>query len=218
MTRLRLLRSPKTTKLRTWKEACSTWINTWLQASLGGVCELDFQHLNRATQVQLLLVLIRVKIRARRLDRTPTTIDPKIEPLVRAMNECGGGITTIASCHGHPGKDLPPHVGFSCLAETARKLDVLLDDLYLEPTRPLMKPWSVIRITKVENGQHFLLHSPSYHKASRSLIRSWLYFGIKRKAIDRDINAITGLLRNHFPPNNEISIATTKVQQSKENR
>jgi hypothetical protein len=64
------------------------------------------------------------------------SVEPRIAPLVRTMNE-SGVFTTIASCQGHRWKLMGPYVYFRSATATAATLQRLLreDQLYLEMSR-----------------------------------------------------------------------------------
>lgn len=188
--------------LLSWKKNATDNARARFQTFISTIGNLSHRILGLITQVQQLLFPILLIARGRSRRPAPTEIDPKIEPLVRAMNECGGDITTNTSCQGHSEKDFPPHVGFSCSSNTAWKFHVLLDDLYFSPQKPLTKPWMVVGIFKRESGLRFHLYSPDYNNASRTRMGSLLWFWFRRNSVDRDIEAITTLIHLHFASTN----------------
>lgn len=114
-----------------------------------------------------------------------TAIDREIEPLVKALNT-GGRVRTIDSCAGHVGKSFPPYISFQTSVRTAGRLDA-----FLRQGTPLLKAdWLVVGMFDDKGGFFFRLFSPQYEAAAQSLLSSMLWFGVRRHAVNSDIQTM----------------------------
>ena len=130
--------------------------------------------------------------------RSPTDIDPGIAALVSAMNQ-SGVISTIASCEGHPRKLYSPYVYFSSSVDVASQVEDALRKAQWDGCRRkpgLAVDWVISGHFNDSCQLKFSICAPEYDLYSRSQIRAWLAFGIRRKVVQKDLRLLAELLTN----------------------
>lgn len=110
-------------------------------------------------------------------------IDPKIRPLVEALNGIDG-VRTIASCEGHFGRISDPYVYFHCPPATAESMAARLDGLNHQGR--LFHWWTLIGCFNCEHELCFRLHAPALDHG-RGTIRTFVNYVLFRKRIDGDL-------------------------------
>ncbi|HHY0497216.1 hypothetical protein JL857_20760 [Vibrio parahaemolyticus] len=117
-------------------------------------------------------------------------LDPKIAPLVAALNQLPT-VNTIASCQGHAfGRIEPPYVYFHADPKLATQLNILLRQYYEE--RLLLHSWE---LTAMFNGQETLcwtLSSPYYNQ--RFATTGFYCLGWHRGRVDQDLKVLIDLI------------------------
>lgn len=118
-------------------------------------------------------------------------IDPKIRPLIAAMNQPHTGIKTIACCQGHYNHSCYPYVFFRCTTQTASALARRLSTLTTHYS------WQVEGTFNAEFELCFLLRSASLtsKKDREGILGELLTYVIRRTRIDEDFSALTGLFK-----------------------
>ncbi len=111
-------------------------------------------------------------------------IEPKIRPLVEALNHLVG-VKTIASCQGHFTRINHPYVYFSCPVETAEVLEARLIDLWRH--QGLHYHWHLTGTFNEIGKLCFVLESPRLDHGMHGYVRMFVRYVLFRKWIDRDL-------------------------------
>lgn len=122
-------------------------------------------------------------------------IDPKIRPLVDALNAIDG-VTTHASCEGHFRRWSDPYVYFSCAAHIACSIAERLDHIRRQGN--LHYWWELTGNFNHEFVLWFTLRSPSL--AYKGEIVSFVNYVLRRQKIDSDISLLSEELRSIQQP------------------
>lgn len=125
-------------------------------------------------------------------------LDPRIAPLVRAMNATGV-FTTIASCQGHRWRRMAPYVYFRAPTPVAAMLNRLIDEDILRETGALNYGWRIVAQFNLSYELCFGLISPALTYGpwpwwSRSGMVT--DFGVLEKLVQR---AATDHWKDHLP-------------------
>ncbi|WP_413207938.1 hypothetical protein [Rhodospirillum sp. A1_3_36] len=116
-------------------------------------------------------------------------IDPRIKPLVDAMNATGR-IQTIASCEGHWNRYSTPYVYFRCTQETAT--EICTDLTALQIAQGLTYYWGIIGLFDEKSKLCFRLQAGEL-EPPLGLVRSFWHFLFKRARIDADLQVLASL-------------------------
>lgn len=119
------------------------------------------------------------------------TIEPKISPLVDALNALPG-VRTIASCQGHVTRISRPYVYFHCPPAVAEAMAARLHDLNMQDDT-LSYWW---HLTGAFNGEHrlcFSLKAPDLDHR-RGFLKTFLNYVVFRKKIDDDLRILADTL------------------------
>ena len=126
------------------------------------------------------------------MKRDYSEIDPKIQPLVDALNGIAG-VQTIASCEGHFSRISRPYVYFHCPPALAERFAVRLHNLYMADT--LHRWWHLTGCFNMEHQLCFCLEAPGLDH-DRGLFKTFVNYVIFRKRIDADLGVLSKVLNN----------------------
>ncbi|MCF8482172.1 MAG: hypothetical protein K9H25_17245 [Rhodospirillum sp.] len=148
-------------------------------------------------------------------------VDPRIKPLVDAMNATGR-IQTIASCEGHWNRYSTPYVYFHCSTKTASEIHSNLNNL--RDTQCLTYYWGIVGLFNEDAKLCFRIQAGEL-EPPLGLGRTLWHFLFKRTQIDADLQALTFLFSHSLqhaedriihscPP--EVERSTDKTNKTKE--
>ncbi|MGE4278212.1 MAG: hypothetical protein AB7G62_01410 [Magnetospirillum sp.] len=118
------------------------------------------------------------------MKRDHSLIDPKIQPLVDALNGIAG-VRTIASCEGHFSRLRRPYVYFHCPPALAESMAARLRDF----NKALSYWWRLSGEFNEVNRLCFLLEAPRL-SAGEGLYNAFTNYIINRQRINRDLSAL----------------------------
>jgi hypothetical protein len=124
-------------------------------------------------------------------------LDPKVAPLVDAMNATGF-IQTLASCQGHWQPGNPPYIYFKCSVDVAAALEKSIRKTGMNDGPQLHAHWIVEGCFDASFDLAFRLYAPTYNDDAFSM-SSITRFGIRRKEVDEDLLSLLGILRKLAP-------------------
>ena len=127
--------------------------------------------------------------------RSYTEIDPKIDPLVKALNSLES-VVTIGSCQGHASWSNPPYVAFFAQESVAAEIQSLLVDECWRKLPPLAERWTLEAGFNLSGQMVYCLQSKAYHRMASSIFGSVLLV-LFRTNIDKDIQILTQLIKLH---------------------
>lgn len=117
-------------------------------------------------------------------------LDPKIAPLVNALNQLPS-VSTIASCQGHAfGRIEPPYVYFNADHELVASFITQLRQCYLDGH--LHHSWEITAMFNHQITLCWTLSSPYYDQ--RFAKNSAYDLGWHRNKVDQDIKVLTDLI------------------------
>ena len=122
-----------------------------------------------------------------------TSIDPKIKPLVDAMNATGH-IRTVASCQGHFYR-CPPYVYFYAPVTVASAIDRALRTLVINDDAVLKRYWQITANFDQEFKLAFRLSCSELDETVWSFIRGVWNFVVRRSLLDAELLAIGHVVR-----------------------
>jgi len=123
------------------------------------------------------------------------TIEPKIRPLVDALNAIDG-VRTIASCQGHATRVSSPYVTFSCLPLVAEQIAARLDRVRSQGG--LHHDWRLSGEFNGENKLCFSLRAPGLRHDRGNLSVLFAYV-LGRQKIDHDLSVLAASLPQTDP-------------------
>ncbi|MCQ9090975.1 hypothetical protein [Vibrio alginolyticus] len=125
-------------------------------------------------------------------------IDPKIKPLVDALNRFES-IATLYSCQGHVQQLSDPYILFRSSQTQAASLHQTLLRLWRQGKTHTR--WAVSASFNAHNELRYRLYGVRYsqHFCQFWLWRCW-HFGIHRHLIDQDINTLTLVFNEQSKP------------------
>lgn len=117
-------------------------------------------------------------------------IDPKIRPLIAAMNQPHTGIKTIACCQGHFWPASSPYVYFKCTIQQARAIEARLRDASTH------HKWWLGGTFNRDLDLCFVIRAaaPEWATDKGSLFRRFFVYVIQRKRIDEDFALLGELI------------------------
>ncbi|EPY00246.1 hypothetical protein [Magnetospirillum fulvum] len=141
------------------------------------------------------------------------TIEPKIRPLVDALNAIDG-VRTIASCQGHVSRISRPYVYFHCPPAVAEAMAARLHDLNMQDDT-LSYWWHLTAAFNTEHRLCFSLEAPDLDHR-RSDLSVFVTFVLGRKKIDRDLSILAASLTqtDPIPANDDAPVAPTPSRWS----
>jgi hypothetical protein len=131
-------------------------------------------------------------LRVRRQRQPYDFIEPKIRPLVDAMNATGA-IHTIASCQGHGVLGKPPYVYFKSSVDIAASIGRLLREDAMSDDAKLHKAWVINGSFDQNYELVFCLHASEYHEKSFSILAPILFW-VFRKHLDAELLALVRIV------------------------
>lgn len=123
------------------------------------------------------------------------TIEPKIRPLVDALNAIDG-VQTIASCQGHATRVSRPYVYFHCPPQVAERIAARLDRVRSQGG--LHHDWRLSGEFNGENRLCFHLSAPGLRHDQGNL-SVFVTYVLGRKKIDRDLSILAASLPQTNP-------------------
>ncbi len=111
-------------------------------------------------------------------------IEPKIQPLVEALNRLVG-VKTIASCQGHITRIDHPYVYMSCPIEIAEALAARLIELWRH--QGLHHHWHLTGTFNEIGKLCFVLEAPRLDHGTHGFVSMFIRYVLLRKWIDRDL-------------------------------
>ncbi|EHH1077083.1 hypothetical protein J7I01_002728 [Vibrio parahaemolyticus] len=125
-------------------------------------------------------------------------IDPKIKPLVDALNRLTT-VTTCHSCQGHVQELSDPYISFRSSQSQAAEIHQTLLQLWRQGKTHTR--WALTASFTSRNELRYRLYGVRYsqHFCQFLLWRCW-HFGIHRHLIDQDINTLTLVFNEQSKP------------------
>lgn len=156
-------------------------------------------QIEKVSQSVRALVLSYLSDSRGRKNRLYDEIDPKVKPLVDAMNETGF-IETFASCQGHVLHSKPPYVAFKASVEVSAEIQKLLVDPFWRYNPALNCCWTIEASFNGRYELSYCLFSKKYNALASGGLFSWGRMALARKCMDQDLLTLANIVRQAILP------------------